>query len=478
MMAGVLPTLLPGFVGTTLPDWLKARLRAGLGGVCLFATNIESLSQLRTLTDAIYAENPRAIVAIDEEGGDVTRLFARDGSPSPGNAVLGRIDDLDTTAYAARQIGIQLRQTGVRLNFAPSVDINSNPDNPVIGVRSFGDRADQVARHGAAWIRGLQSTGVAATAKHFPGHGDTALDSHHALPIIDRSPSELEQRELLPFAAAIEARVRAVMTSHILLPQLDAEQPATLSKSILDGLLRTELGFDGVIVSDALDMAGVQTRGGIGETAARSLAAGCDLLCLGTNNTDAELSAIEQAVAGGGVAPARIAEATDRVLALAEDLASEALPPELVEGPSTGSGRIWAGGSDQLIRTFDVQPAIDTWRPRSPAAVTLVRLQARRNMAAGPTPWGPPPTASEIVVTADHPLPPTPVLGEAVLVVGQDIHRHAFARAAVDRLRAEHGQVLVVDMGWPSPGREYADVATFGASPLLGRALLELLRLG
>ena len=267
MMAAVLPTLLPGFVGTTLPDWLKARLRAGLGGVCLFATNIESLSQLRTLTDAIYAENPRAIVAIDEEGGDVTRLFARDGSPSPGNAVLGRIDDLDTTAYAARQIGIQLRQTGVRVNFAPSVDINSNPDNPVIGVRSFGDRADQVARHGAAWIRGLLSTGVAATAKHFPGHGDTALDSHHALPIIDRSPSELEQRELVPFAAAIEARVRAVMTSHILLPQLDAEQPATLSNPILGGLLRTELGFDGVIVSDALDMAGVQTRGGIGETA-------------------------------------------------------------------------------------------------------------------------------------------------------------------------------------------------------------------
>ena len=238
MSTDVLPTLLPGFAGTTLPDWLKARLGAGLGGVCLFAANIESRDQLRTLTDAIYAANPRAIIAIDEEGGDVTRLFAREGSASPGNAVLGRIDDLDATAYAAHQIGAHLRRTGVNLNFAPSVDINSNPDNPVIGVRSFGDTPTVWSAHGAAWITGLQSTGVAATAKHFPGHGDTALDSHLALPVIDRSLAELRERELVPFAAAIEAGVRVVMTSHILLPQLDADYPATMSGTILGGLLR------------------------------------------------------------------------------------------------------------------------------------------------------------------------------------------------------------------------------------------------
>ncbi len=470
MTGDVLPTLLPGFAGTTLPGWLAARLRAGLGGVCLFASNIESLDQLRNLTDAIYAENARALVALDEEGGDVTRLYARQGAPSPGNAVLGRLDDLDTTADAARQIGDLLRQTGVNVDFAPSVDINSNPDNPVIGVRSFGDTADGVARHGAAWIRGLQSTGMAATAKHFPGHGDTALDSHLALPVVDRSLPELRERELVPFVAAIEAGVRMVMTSHILLPQLDPDQPATMSRAILGDLLRTELGFDGVIVSDALDMAGAHTRGGLGETAVRALAAGCDLLCLGTNNTDADLSAIEHAVHTEALPSERMADATDRVLSLA------AMRPELVEGPSTSSGHMFA--EDQLVQAFDVQPSAEHWRTTRPDPVTVVRLQARPNSAAGPTPWGPPPTPSEIVVTADRPLPPTPTLGAAVLVVGQDIHRHAFAREAVDRLRAEHASVLVVDMGWPSPDRHYADVATFGASALMGRALLQFLRLG
>ena len=133
---------------------------------------------------------------------------------------------------------------------------------------------------------------------------------------------------------------------------------------------------------------------------------------------------------------------------------------------------------DQLIRTFDVQPSAEEWRTAHRDDVTVVRLQARPNSAAGPTPWGPPPTESEIVVTATQPLPAARVRGAAVLVVGQDIHRHGFARAAVDRLRAEHGQVLVVDIGWPSPDRRYADVATFGAAPVIGRALLDFLRLG
>ena len=137
----------------------------------------------------------------------------------------------------------------------------------------------------------------------------------------------------------------------------------------------------------------------------------------------------------------------------------------------------WPGGDDQLIRAFDVQPSAERWRMTRPEAVTVVRLQARPNSAAGPTPWGPPVTPSEILVTADRPLPPTPIHGDAMLVVGQDIHRHAFARDAVDRLRAEHELVLVVDMGWPSPDRHYADVATFGASALMGRALLHFLSL-
>ncbi len=295
----VLTTLLPGFAGTSLPDWLADRLRAGLGGVCLFAPNVVSASQLRALTDAIYAANPRALIAVDEEGGDVTRLFHDVGSPSPGNAVLGRIDDLGVTRDDAAQIGWALRRAGCNVNFAPTVDINSNPDNPVIGTRSFGVDAERVAAHSAAWTTGLQATGVAASAKHFPGHGDTAQDSHLSLPVIDRSLEELRSRELRPFAAAIAAGTRLVMTSHILLPQLDAENPATMSRDILIGLLREELGFSGVIVSDALDMAGASAERGVPDAAVRALRAGCDLLCLGTDNTDDELAEIEQAVHAG-----------------------------------------------------------------------------------------------------------------------------------------------------------------------------------
>lgn len=366
MTASVLPTLLPGFLGTTLPSWLADRLRAGLGGVCLFGPNIESLPQLRALTQAIRAVNPRAIIAVDEEGGDVTRLFADVGSPTPGNAVLGRIDDLEATRKNAVHTGWQLRRAGCTVDFAPSVDANSNPDNPVIGLRSFGATAELVARHGAAWVAGLQSTGVAATAKHFPGHGDTAQDSHVALPVVDRSLDELRQRELLPFAAAIEAGARLVMTSHILLPQVDPEQPATMSRTVLAELLRGELGFTGVIVTDALDMAGAQAGGGLGEAAARALRAGCDLLCLGTANTDAELTEIERAV-GASVDDDRVREAGDRVLALAAEL--EGLRTTVPVPPESAS----SVDLPRLIRSFDLSPGAERWRGQESYAVVRLR---------------------------------------------------------------------------------------------------------
>jgi beta-N-acetylhexosaminidase len=466
----VLTTLLPGFLGTRLPGWLRDRLQAGLGGVCLFGPNIESFPQLHALTAAIYAANPHALVAIDEEGGDVTRLFHQVGSPFPGNAVLGRIDDLDATRNAAAQIGWELRLAGVHVDFAPDADINSNPDNPVIGVRSFGISPERVAEHTAAWIAGLQSTGVAATAKHFPGHGDTSQDSHVSLPVVDRSMQELRQRELVPFAAAIDAGTRLVMTSHILLPQLDPEQPATLSYDILTGLLRTELGFSGVIVSDALDMAGASAGRGIPAAAVQALRAGCDLLCLGTANTDQQLTEIEQAVssavAEGSLRTARVTDAANRVLALADDLAAAPPIPER-------DSEAWPGGESELINAFDIQPVAAIWRTRPSPRFTIVRLDTDVSPAIGGTPWGPF-WGPQLVVTTERSIP-TLDPNDAIVVIGRDIHRHTVARAAVDRLRQHHTYVLVVDMGWPSDDRRYADVATFGASRLIGRALLTYL---
>jgi beta-N-acetylhexosaminidase len=492
-----LATLLPGFAGTALPVWLRDRLRAGLGGVCLFAQNISSPGQLRDLTDAIMDANPYAIIAIDEEGGDVTRLFAATGAPFPGNAVLGRLDDLDTTHDTAAAIGWSLRRAGCTVNFAPCVDVNSRSDNPVIGVRSFGSVAESVARHGRAWVAGLQSTGVAASAKHFPGHGDTAQDSHVSLPVVNRSLDELHRRELLPFAAAIEAGCRVVMTSHILVQQLDRNHPATMSRIVLHDLLRRELGFSGVVVSDALDMAGASRSLGMAGAAVAALRAGCDLLCLGTENTDTQLADIERAVssavADGSLAANWVVEATSRVRGLATDLdaarQSAGQPPDFAPR--------WPQDEAELVGTFDIQPGAADWRAKASGRYTVVRLEANPNIAVGATPWGP--FALEVkeeiadnraasaattfagqqvwLMSPKQTALPALQSDQPVLVVGRDIHQHLFAREAVDRLRSQQVDVLAVDMGWPSADRRYADVATFGASRLMGRVLLRWLAL-
>lgn len=487
-----LGVLLPGFEGTTLPHWLRDLLGAGLAGVCLFGSNITGARQLAALTETVYAENPHAIVAVDEEGGDVTRLFATTGSPFPGNAVLGRLDDPTATYEAARQIGWALRRVGCNVDFAPSVDINSRSDNPVIGVRSFSASTETVARHAAAWVAGLQSTGVAASAKHFPGHGDTGQDSHVSQPVIQRSVEQLRGRELVPFAAAIRAGTRLVMTSHILLPQVDADDPATMSRAVLGGLLRSELGFDGVVVSDALDMAGASAGRGMTGAAVRALHGGCDLLCLGQNSTPEQVGDVEQglvrAVAEGILEADLMSRAAGRVRALAQDLRDNA--PALPTEPRPADGGIPAGAEVRMIDAFDIQPAAAGRCRPLPEGSCVVRLEIGSNIAVGATPWGPfaavlaePESAVSLAfsrhrvfdVTAENGVALDLSPDQTVLVIGRNIHRHPFARAAVDRLRADHADVLVVDMGWPSDDRRYADVATFGASRLLGRALLAYL---
>jgi beta-N-acetylhexosaminidase len=485
-------TLLPGFVGTTLPEWLGDWLRGGLGGVCLFGPNIVSVEQLRALTDAVHAANPDAIVAIDEEGGDVTRLHYATGSPYPGNAVLGRLGDPALTERIARRVGNDLRAVGVDLDLAPDVDINSNPDNPVIGVRSFGSTPAVVAEHGAAWVRGLQSAGVAACAKHFPGHGDTAQDSHLELPVVDASAVELRDRELLPFRAAIEAGARTVMTSHILLPKLDAALPATFSAPIVEGMLRGELGFDGVVVTDALDMLGASGERGIPEAAVLALAAGCDLLCIGTENTAEQLAeivaSVARAVGDGRLAPGRVEQAAERVRGLARELRDETRE----EGPGSFAvpAEILPQDARDVLPAFELDTAAHAWLGAAHRDYSVVRLETIANIAVGTAPWGPFAELAAgagdeaaaafagrpcVAVTESAPLPDGIPAGGQVLVIGKDNHRHPFARATIDRLRALRDDVLVVDMGWPGDDRRYADIATFGASRLLGRALLDLI---
>ncbi|HWM33155.1 MAG TPA: glycoside hydrolase family 3 N-terminal domain-containing protein [Pseudolysinimonas sp.] len=455
--------LMPGFVGTTLPAWLEARLRDGLGGVCLFGENIESPAQVRAMTDAIRAANPLALIAIDEEGGDVTRLHDRTGSPYPGNALLGRIDDHDLTALVGRTVARELRAVGVNLNFAPDADINSNPDNPVIGVRSFGTDAERVAAHVATWTAAHEREGVAVSAKHFPGHGDTAQDSHLALPVVNLPSGALHERELRPFVAASQAGARTIMTSHVLLPQLDADRPATFSPAILQGVLRGELGFDGVIVSDALDMVGASGEIGIPAAAVRAIGAGCDLLCIGTRNTDEQvgqiMAALGDAVSAGVLPAERLADAVARNRVLAEGLAAPT-PLDAAEVPSFDL--------DRAIAAFDVADDVVL----EPDAVILT-LETAANIAVGDSPWGP--AAAGAATTPVFAPDEIEVTGVSAVIVGKANHLHEWTRAAIDRAREQNPSVVVVDMGWPSPDRAYADIATFGASRYAGEALLRLM---
>ncbi|MGW5944647.1 glycoside hydrolase family 3 protein, partial [Streptomyces celluloflavus] len=281
-----LSVLQPGFVGTEAPEWVLRAIRDGLSSVVLFTRNIASPEQLARLTSQLRAENPALIIAIDEEAGDVTRIESATGSTRPGNFALGAVDDPELTESVARDLGRQLHAAGVSLDYAPSVDVNSNPDNPIIGVRSFGIDSAVVSRHTTAWVRGLQSAGVAACAKHFPGHGDVAVDSHHGLPSYDAGLDQIAAQALPPFRAALDAGVRAVMSGHLLVPAYDPDRPATLSHRILNGLLREELGFDGLIVTDAIEMGAVTHRYGIDGATVKAIAAGAPPRGGGGGNTE------------------------------------------------------------------------------------------------------------------------------------------------------------------------------------------------
>ncbi|WP_244632404.1 MULTISPECIES: glycoside hydrolase family 3 N-terminal domain-containing protein [unclassified Microbacterium] len=251
--------LWPGFLGAEAPQWLRDELRDGLAGVVYFGQNVGD--GLPALSAEILAANPDALIGIDEEGGSVTRLESATGSTVPGAAQLGLLDDLAATERTGAELARRVRAVGANVVLGPVADVNTDPRNPVIGVRAFGDDEALVSRHVIATIDGIQDAGVAACVKHFPGHGDTHMDSHHALPEITLDLEEFERVHLEPFRAAVDAGVDAVMTAHIVVPAW-GPQPATLNPRVL-GMLR-DWGFDGVIITDALDMAAIRETVGLG----------------------------------------------------------------------------------------------------------------------------------------------------------------------------------------------------------------------
>lgn len=269
-----------GFEGLEPSNELLDRIAEGkIGCVILFSRNIRDPQQLASLTAQLLQLAPQEaplLLAIDQEGGCVQRLRSP-WTEWPTMRSVGEKNDLDTTAEVARSIARELRDLGIGLDFAPVVDVDTNPNNPIIGDRSFSTDPKRVAAHAKTFIRAMQSAGVAACAKHFPGHGDTVVDSHLALPTLAHRLERLQSVELVPFRAAVEAGVASIMTAHILYPALDAEFPATLSYPILQ-ILRKELGYDGVVFSDDLEMKAVAEHYSLEDQVLRSLHAGVDAL--------------------------------------------------------------------------------------------------------------------------------------------------------------------------------------------------------
>ncbi|MEV4175345.1 glycoside hydrolase family 3 protein [Nonomuraea sp. NPDC049709] len=463
-------TLLVAFQGTTAPDWVLRELEHGLGGVTLFGFNVADPGQVLELTTALRGAG-EPVISLDEEGGDVTRLAYHVGSPYPGNAALGAVDDVELTRRVYRAIGSELAACGINLDMAPSADVNTEADNPVIGTRSFGSDPELVARHTVAAVRGLQSVNVAACVKHFPGHGATRVDSHLAVPVVDVSMDVLRARELAPFRAAIGAGAKSVMTAHVAVPVVTGETPATLSGAALTGLLRGELGYDGVVVTDALDMHAITRSVGLAGGAVLTIAAGSDLLCLGPlptyDDVQAIIAEIVSAVHEGRLPPARLEEAAARVAAL----------------------RAWAGAPERFAAEQNVvgldaaRRAVRLTGSANPLVEPLViEVDTPPTIAVGDVPWGVGPWLpdAEIVrvkpAAADVPDLLAKAANRSLVVVVKDAHRHHESRDLVSALVAARPDTTVIEMGLPvwQPGSA-AYIATYGAARANAQAAVELL---
>ena len=288
-----------------------------VGGISILGRNISTPDQIAaTINELQQLSELPLFISADQEGGMVTR-FKYPFAIFPGNMALGATRSVEHCRRAAQAIAKELAAVGVNFNFAPCVDVNINPDNPIIGVRSYGESPEAVAEFGRAAIEGYQSTGVLACAKHFPGHGDTSIDTHLGLPVIPYDRERLDAVELPPFRAAIEAGVASIMTSHIAFTVLDGEAPATLSKPIITGLLRGEMGYDGLVITDCLEMKAIADKYGPADTAILSVQAGLDILLAGhTLNFQRQMrDGLMKAVESGVISEERIDESVARILA-------------------------------------------------------------------------------------------------------------------------------------------------------------------
>lgn len=302
-----------GFDGQSVPERIREHLRAGLRAVILFARNLHDPEQICRLTADLAGAGAR-LIGVDQEGGRVVRLPPPFTVPPPA-AAIGRRDDPPLARRFAAAIGAELRAAGFTWNTVPVLDVHTNPANPIIGDRAYGADPALVTRTAIAVMRGFADAGILTTGKHFPGHGDSASDSHLTLPVCSQDQARWDAVELLPFREAIRAGIPALMVAHLQCPALDAAAPTSLSAAVITDLLRTRLGFGGLVVSDDLEMAAIAAHGDVGEAAVRFLEAGGDLIlmCRRADYQDQAVVALEAAVRTGRLTARRLHASLERL---------------------------------------------------------------------------------------------------------------------------------------------------------------------
>lgn len=314
--------IIAGVAGTEIDEETKSLIALDhVGGFILYKANIESAEQtvrlLNGLKEANGADSAPLLLGVDQEGGRVNRLPATFAAV-PSSRDIAKSKDSGKARAVGEAIGETLAALGFNVNFAPVLDIDSNPANPVIGPRSFGPTAAIVSEFGIAEMLGLRSRGVIPVVKHFPGHGDTSVDSHLDLPVVDKTPEQLRRLELVPFADAIRSNAEAVMIAHILLSNIDPEHPASMSSKVIAGLLRDEMGFDGVVITDDMTMGAIVKHYDIGAAAVQSVKAGSDIVLVAHEYAQAKkaLAALEKAVQTGDLDREAINRSVERILRL------------------------------------------------------------------------------------------------------------------------------------------------------------------
>ncbi|OUC92322.1 glycoside hydrolase family 3 N-terminal domain-containing protein [Streptomyces swartbergensis] len=466
--------LVAGFDGTTgVPDELKRLVDRGLGGVILFTRNVRDAEQVWQLTGELRSLRPDLLVGIDNEGGGIGHLVGAGAPEVPGSFALGVADEPGLTARCADALAAHLASLGITVSYAPVADLQHHPRNPIVRTRSFGAGPALAARHLRAWIAATERRGVASCAKHFPGHGGTETDSHHGIAVDPRPYDEL-RADLEPFRAAVDAGVPMIMSAHVVFPALDPERPATLSRRILGDLLRRELGFDGVLVSDALEMKAIADRYGEAAGARIALAAGADQVIVAVPDLqvtlacrDAVLGALRSAV----LSEERLREAAGRVRRLAGRYAVAA---GAVDGWDAGAG---LEAARRAVRSRPVPPAVrgahvvDLFPPPHPALNWGGEDLLSEVRAVDPAATG--------TAVAGEPVDPAAVVagilrasGDAPLVVATcDAGLHPWQERLRAALLARRPDAVRVDTGLPEGGA----LCSYGRGRVNLRAVAEVL---